>query len=37
MDREAVKPQNQIPALMVDKSNMHVLHAKSVFNIVDAL
>ena len=38
MDREFVKPQNQIPALMaIDKSNMHVLHAKSVFNIVDAL
>tara|TARA_B100000212_G_scaffold58370_1_gene39184 strand:- start:272 stop:1999 length:1728 start_codon:yes stop_codon:yes gene_type:complete len=38
MDREFVKPQNQIPALMaIDKTNMHVLHAKSVFNIVDAL
>ena len=38
MDREFVKPQNKIPSLMaIDKTNMHVLHAKSVFNIVDAL
>ena len=38
MDREFVKPQNQIPSLLaIDTANMHILHAKSVFNIVDAL
>ena len=38
MDREFVKPQNNIPSLLaIDTANMHILHAKSVFNIVDAL
>ena len=38
MDREFVKPQNKIPSLMaIDPKNMHILYAKSVFNIVDAL
>ena len=38
MEREMVKPENSVPGLVaVDLNNMHVLHSKSVFNIVGSL
>ena len=38
MDREILVPTNSVPGLIaVDTKNMHVLHSKSVFNIVDAI
>ena len=38
MQRASIKPANKVPSLLaIDTKNMHVLHAKSVYNIVDAL
>ena len=38
MEREIVVPTNSVPGLIaVDLKNMHVLHSKSTFNIVDAI
>jgi len=38
MERELTKPENSVPGLVaVDLNNMHVLHSKSVFNIVGSL
>ena len=38
MKRASIKPANKVPSLLaIDTKNMHVLHAKSVYNIVDAL
>ena len=38
MEREIVVPTNSVPGLIaVDLRNMHVLHSKSTFNIVDAI
>ena len=38
MEREIVVPTNSVPGLnAVDLKNMHVLHSKSTFNIVDAI
>tara|TARA_B100000941_G_scaffold161082_1_gene114599 strand:+ start:124 stop:1839 length:1716 start_codon:yes stop_codon:yes gene_type:complete len=38
MEREIVVPTNSVPGLLaVDLRNMHVLHSKSTFNIVDAI
>ena len=38
MQRASIKPANKVPSLIaIDTKNMHVLHAKSVYNIVDAL
>tara|TARA_B100001248_G_scaffold65546_1_gene45847 strand:+ start:152 stop:1873 length:1722 start_codon:yes stop_codon:yes gene_type:complete len=38
MQRANIRPANKVPSLLsVDAKNMHIIHAKSVYNIVDAL